>query len=262
MGGKVGSRAKSLVKKWKQLIPEADAVQHSQGTISAGEQASLPDERGGPGSGHHFTDFGTRMEMRMECGTGTGIRAEPVASGGSVGERRGKYVADVESERGDIVAGGGECGSTRGDVWQRKAPAICIDSADSEASVVEVPAPSHPQSHHHRSSRKKKKKRKRSESGDVVMDDFSKALEMPVDVRRTSASHSASARKAQQRDSRPHPPLQGGQWEGHVAEMGVTAESTSHQLMMAPAQIELQRETAATAGAKRKGKETGGREGN
>lgn len=184
----MSSRAKSLIKKWKQLIPEVEDAQQKHAASPEvrsrlEESASISESRMESSVGH-----GSKMESRI----GHGSRMELGEGGGSVNSLR--------PEAGDVAAR--RSGGGRSRLAAAQAPVICIDSGDSEDSVVDVTTATtslqEPKRNHHRNKDKKRKKN----SEHQIMDEFSRALEVPDSQHEVHplSRDSRSRREAEQED--------------------------------------------------------------
>ncbi len=150
-GGKVSSRAKALVKQWKQLLPEAESEEANTSVESitgaqltyGAEGLELPDSSA---SGYHHHSGSRRLDHHSESG-GLDHHLRTV----------GMPVPVVHVESG----------------------------GDSEASVVEIPQPagqghSHSKSRHHK-DKGKRKKRKRAECEDGKGEEVFRMFEMSLE---------------------------------------------------------------------------------
>lgn len=183
-GGKVSSRAKSLVKKWKQLIPE-DTQQKHAAEIGSRLLSTLESRGSGLESGQveamrlEYGDLAAqclREEGRLEEGR-LRVTAGEGRSRVSAGEGRSRVTAGEGRLR--VSAGEGRLKVSAGEGRSRVA-AICIDSGeDSECSVIEIT----PEKNHHRIKDKKRKKT----SEPQLKDEFARALEVPVELGRVSS---------------------------------------------------------------------------
>lgn len=198
-GGKVSSRAKSLVKKWKQLIPEAEDTQkkhaaspevRSRLEASTSMEPRVGHEPRKLREGHELKEgHGPRMELGEGGGSMNSLRAEPVNLAG--------------------MRSGGAAGGGRSRLTVATAPVICIDSGDSEDSVVDITRATTSLQESKRNNHRRNKDKKRKKTAEhQTMDEFSRALEVPVLNRVTDSRHevhplsrdSRSQRESEQED--------------------------------------------------------------
>ncbi len=126
----------------------------------------------------------------------------------------------------------------------RAAPVICIESGESEGSVVEIPQPTRPVPKH----RNKGRKRTRVEQAEMN-DEFSRALEVPVDLSRVSGGRFGN------RHQEPHPSHQ----EPHPLSRNVRSPWDGDVVIVEPAHLARERSPTVpaelqSAAGKRKGK--------
>lgn len=210
----MSSRAKALVKKWKQLIPEAEGAQqrHVASPEVRSRLETMPEPSGfraegydtkiEPREGHGSRmepsrskmesndGHGSRMELKeghrsrkeLQEGCGRGLRMEGHGSriekrgtDGSLSQRpasqhSGSITDPVKrlAEDGSTVGNGRLVGDGRSKSREGKcrtsragAPIICIDSGDSEDSVVEVTRTTMPSQEQKKRNKDKKRRKSR-----------------------------------------------------------------------------------------------------
>jgi hypothetical protein len=170
-GGKVSSRAKALVKKWKQLIPETEVDSPKKhGTdpeLRSRLEPSVSMSEPEQSRMKHGYVVLPRKEHRSEVKSGKSRTAPKEGHGSGM-----ESLVPTSSRNSMIPAESFMEGRSRAAV---RGPVICIDSGDSEGSVVEIPRST---ASHHKHKRHKDKKKKRA-SECQVSDEFSRALEVP-----------------------------------------------------------------------------------